>query len=175
MFSFLDTTLYGDSKESKPNGLPTPSTNTGANQHVYSAQNAQHHKTSDMPQQPPTVTQNETVVRDSQCHCGKELNTLAEVLQARIQQAERRTAMMEQRLLQVFENMKQDRPQSGCSWTALVIIVVCFLALLLWIYNVKPNAVEGPTYPVMIPGGASTSPIVVPLSNTAQVPTTFMR
>lgn len=187
MFSFLDTSLYGDGKAQNPaNSVSSPpeqrqqQANT---QHLHQTQQQTQKTLLGQPQrQTEAVAQKEQVSTSTetmQCQCGKELNTLAEVLQARINQAERRTAMMEARLLQVFDECKNKQlsTQAGCSWTFILIAVICLIAL--WIWNSrsdKPRVMDSASYPVMIPGGAPSSPMVVPIATAAgNIPTTFLR
>ena len=185
MFSFLDdTSLYGDGKEPKPtNPVPSQAESRqvqASTQHLYATQPKA------LPGQPPRPVEAATPKEQmpihaeaAPCQCGKELNTLAEVLQARINQAERRTAMMEARLLQVFDEYKnkQTTLQGGCSWTIILIAVICLIAL--WIWSSRSDnsrAMDSASYPVMIPGGAPPSPMIVPIATAAgNIPTTFLR
>lgn len=193
MFSFLDTSLYGEGREQNPaaNSLPShpeqqrqPPADA---QHLYTAQQqSQQQSQKTDPSQPRQETnavaqkeQVSTSAESVQCHCGKDINTLAEVLQARISQAERRTVMMEARLLQVFEEckIKQTVAQGGCSWTMILVAVICLIAL--WIWSSRSDnsrAMDSASYPVMIPGGAPPSPMIVPIATAAgNIPTTFLR
>uniref|UniRef100_A0A6C0BYR9 Transmembrane protein n=1 Tax=viral metagenome TaxID=1070528 RepID=A0A6C0BYR9_9ZZZZ len=184
MFSFLDDmSLYGDSKEEKPANAVVAEVEVRrvqpdtAQSHVMQAKTQSGQQTA---RSVETVTPKETLTRvEDSAHCeyGTELHTISEVLQARINQAERRTALMEARILQVFEEYRnKQKPPGGCSWTVVFLIVLAGL-FVIWIWsNGKDKPQDATNYPILFSGGAAASPMVVPLStSSANIPTTFLR
>ena len=141
MFSFLDdTALYGEGRSQHPKtplsagaGQMAPPMRPASSQDMQPASAPEIAKpaTPPLPRPPPP------------CLDERGLNQVMDSLQARILSAEKRTALMEQRLLSALDDCQSRRPpaQSGCSWPVFVFVVFIFLGILL--FSIRGAAQRG--------------------------------
>ena len=101
-------------------------------------------------------------------------------LQARLSSAEKRTVLMEQRLLHALDERLQEKSTpaqpSGCSWSLFALMLCVFLSILLFKTRgaAGTHVVGAPAFPVMVPNSLPPSPLMLPMGGGA-VPGTFMR
>ena len=172
MFSFLDQSLYGDGRrQAQPGAGSTPA------QIPVTAAMSRPAPSDSAETAQPTQLQAEPVVAAPPCLSERELKQAMGNLQARLASAEKRTQMMEQRLLSALDERDARPPpaQSGCSWPLFVFVVFVFVGVLLFTSRGARPAVAPPSFPIMLPGSLPGSPVVLPLSGGAAPPATFLR
>jgi hypothetical protein len=181
MFSFLDQSLYGDGRRQAQPGtgsaptqipvtaaMPRPSPSDSAETMQPAQPQAEPARQGGAPQ---------PAVAAPPCLSERELKQAMGNLQARLASAEKRTQMMEQRLLSALDERDARPPpaQSGCSWPLFVFVVFVFVGVLLFTSRGARPALAPPSFPLMLPGSLPGSPVVLPLSGGAAPPATFLR
>ena len=194
MFSFLhDEALYGEGRADKP---PNPTVmGSDAQMQYAAAQRAQISQRQPIQSESPDGGQGAMATTPPSpagqlpdCVGSKDLEALFTALNTRIEQADRRAALMEQRLLTAIraENEReiaaQKRTQPGCSWGLFVFVLM--ILTVLWLFGARssPAVAIEPTpatasFPVVLPTHPSVpaSPLVFPISSNAVAPATFLR
>jgi len=105
-----------------------------------------------------------------------------QTLQARLQGAEKRTILMENRLLLALSEQKtKERPQNvqlGCSWPLFVFVVCVLFGLIIMVGRQGALGSRGAPlssgFPMMVAtnNNSTSSPVI--LSNSVGMPTTFV-
>jgi hypothetical protein len=151
MFSFLDNSLYGDaapqaSQASQASQMKVPAQPRPVPEEARASEGRAH--ASQVRQTP------------APCLRGEDLNAAMDHLQARIASAEKRTVLMEQRLLHALDE-KRPAAQTGCSWWALALAVLISLSVsfLIRIGRVEPSfPVVHPCSPMVLSGALASAP-----------------
>jgi hypothetical protein len=195
MFSFLDTSLYGDRNMNSgfPNGRPQASAAAALQQASAATFAAAQRPSLDdeigmqgaaLPAMPVTTAAGDKeipVVPQDQTQAQMMYEAL-EALQAKVMRAEKRSMLSEQRLLSALQETQsrlsrvddgKQTAQGGCSWSMLLVLT-CIGACIFFLARNYGSAPSG-SLPVMMPSGLPTSPVVLPLSGSGLAPTSFLR
>lgn len=187
MFSFLDTNLYGSDQEGAGRGAQHAQVPQGfvAPPLRPDAVNAERGGGSDatntyaMAQPAPKAP----VAPSPPCLDAQSLAVMMDTLQARMVSAEKRTALMEQRLVTALDGCQSRRPpaQTGCTWSLFALTVAAFLAALFFVRRSAslPSPASGggisqSSVPFVVPAGSlpASPQMVLPLGHAP--PTTFV-
>lgn len=173
MFSFLDdTALYGEGRAQHQ----SPAQLNATNMQMAPPLRPAPPERAETPQEQPSPPA--PVAPVAACLDERGLNHAMVTFQARIISAEKRTALMEQRLLTALDQCQSRRPpaQSGCSWSIFVFVVFVFLGILLVFTrtgSTRALHAASNSLPLVIPNSMPASPLILPHLNAA-VPRSFM-
>ena len=153
MYSFLDTSLYGAHQEQT-----TPPSGT-------SPSGAVHNQTAP-PLRPASTDEGlPAEPRKPACLDQGGLNQVMESLQARILSAEKRTAVMEQRLLGALEGMQKPLPQASTTPSYALLLCIGIAVFVFFFMGKRSQSSASPPIPMVMPTGTMpASPLVFPLN-----------
>lgn len=184
MFSFLDTSLYGEGRScSMPQGGGYPQASTAAAlQQASAATFAAQQRPSESGEAPAQLAQPAAQPVDQT----QLMYNALEALQAKLAHAEKRSLLSEQRLLSALQETQtrlsrvdEERLVSprggGCSWSALLLVVCAFVSIFFLTRGFNVSA-QGASLPVMMPSTLPASPLVMPLAGGGiAAPSSFLR